>query len=460
MRIHALAFAAVLPLSAAVGLAGGRRARAAAARAIPGRGPNETLLPNGWRIAPVGRHIQIGDLPLAMAESPDGKYLLVTNNGFAKPTLAARRRRPPLRPVHDLARQRMARPRLERGRRPRLHAPPAKENAVRELRYQQRQADAGRGLSARRSRSRSRRRPSPSAPIREQTSFVGGLALDPAGGRLYAVNVLGQTLSAVDLASGALRIGRSVALPAEPYTCLVSPDGRNALRLALGRLASPPLRPGDARAEGRDRDGRASERDGALPRRRDALRGVREHELGLGGGRRGAHGAGADLDRPRAEDAAGFDAQRARSLARRPHAPRRERGQQLRRRGGRLAAGRGAASAAGSRPAGIRRAPQFSRDGKTIYVLSGKGLVSIAEPARTAAGDPGGARASRRATRSRARSRSSPSRTTRRSPLDGEGPRADALPRREPARPGARAPGFSGARRASAARRRSGTCST
>ena len=46
-----------------------------------------TLLPNGWRIAPVGHHVQVGDLPLNMIPSPDGRFLVITNNGWAKPTL-------------------------------------------------------------------------------------------------------------------------------------------------------------------------------------------------------------------------------------------------------------------------------------------------------------------------------------------------------------------------------------
>jgi len=36
------------------------------------RGEGVTLLPNGWRIAPAGRHLDAGDLPLAMALHPDG----------------------------------------------------------------------------------------------------------------------------------------------------------------------------------------------------------------------------------------------------------------------------------------------------------------------------------------------------------------------------------------------------
>src|SRR5438477_12219823 len=51
------------------------------------QGGGVTLLPNGWRIAHAGRHITVGDLPLAMVESPDGRYLIVSNDGYAKPTL-------------------------------------------------------------------------------------------------------------------------------------------------------------------------------------------------------------------------------------------------------------------------------------------------------------------------------------------------------------------------------------
>ena len=50
-------------------------------------GGGETLLPNGWRIAPAGRHMTIGDLPLNLVLSRDGKFLIVANNGYAKPTL-------------------------------------------------------------------------------------------------------------------------------------------------------------------------------------------------------------------------------------------------------------------------------------------------------------------------------------------------------------------------------------
>src|SRR6185503_11745532 len=50
-------------------------------------GGGVTLLPNGWKIQAAGKHMAIGDLPLNMALSPDGKQLIVANAGYAAPTL-------------------------------------------------------------------------------------------------------------------------------------------------------------------------------------------------------------------------------------------------------------------------------------------------------------------------------------------------------------------------------------
>ncbi len=42
------------------------------------------LLPNRYKLTPAGQQIPVGDLPLNMALSPDGKILAVTNNGLSK----------------------------------------------------------------------------------------------------------------------------------------------------------------------------------------------------------------------------------------------------------------------------------------------------------------------------------------------------------------------------------------
>src|SRR5690242_7029852 len=38
-------------------------------------------LPNGWSLTPVGKSLQLGDLPLNIAVSSSKKYIAVTNNG-------------------------------------------------------------------------------------------------------------------------------------------------------------------------------------------------------------------------------------------------------------------------------------------------------------------------------------------------------------------------------------------
>ncbi|MEO6820910.1 MAG: bifunctional YncE family protein/alkaline phosphatase family protein [Ginsengibacter sp.] len=43
--------------------------------------PEPVLLPNGWSLTPVGKSLQLGDLPLNIAVSPSKKYMAVTNNG-------------------------------------------------------------------------------------------------------------------------------------------------------------------------------------------------------------------------------------------------------------------------------------------------------------------------------------------------------------------------------------------
>lgn len=48
---------------------------------------SRVLLPNGWAITPVGKQVQLGDLPLNMVVSEDEKWIAVTNNGQSKQNL-------------------------------------------------------------------------------------------------------------------------------------------------------------------------------------------------------------------------------------------------------------------------------------------------------------------------------------------------------------------------------------
>lgn len=53
------------------------------AQQLPGQAPGAAsiLLPNGWSLTPAGRSLPLGDFPLNLALSPDGRYLAATNNG-------------------------------------------------------------------------------------------------------------------------------------------------------------------------------------------------------------------------------------------------------------------------------------------------------------------------------------------------------------------------------------------
>ena len=63
-------------------MAHGTHPRTGGALTVPGDEPRSTLLFNGWRISPAGRPLEIGDMPLGGAFSPDRKLFAICNAGF------------------------------------------------------------------------------------------------------------------------------------------------------------------------------------------------------------------------------------------------------------------------------------------------------------------------------------------------------------------------------------------
>ena len=49
---------------------------------LPGPTNGTTLLPNGWSISPVGRHLSTPDYVLGLSPSPDGRVLVGLHSGF------------------------------------------------------------------------------------------------------------------------------------------------------------------------------------------------------------------------------------------------------------------------------------------------------------------------------------------------------------------------------------------
>jgi len=195
-----------------------RAQRGPGGRLLPGfQGGNVTLLPNGWKISPAGEHLGVGDLPLNMTLTPGGRYLIVTNNGYAKPTLT----------VVDLA-NRYVKARVAvdhawfglawhpNGRR--LYSSGASQNTVNEFEWSGNMLTLGPNHVL----GRPERRGGPTGL--ENAGFIGGVAVHPDGKTLFAVHVLGTALSVVDLEKN--RVRQTVDLPAEPYTCMVAPDGK------------------------------------------------------------------------------------------------------------------------------------------------------------------------------------------------------------------------------------------
>jgi DNA-binding beta-propeller fold protein YncE len=188
---------------------------------LPGPlGHGVTLLPNGWKIQPAGVHLSIGDLPLAMTLSPDGHSLIVTNNGYQKPTL-----RVVNLDHHDVG----GVVPMDDGWLGLAWAPDGKtlyssgaaSSTVQEFTWANERLRAGRRIAA--LKTMPPLRPGETRPVTELQTFVGGIAVSRDGSHVFAVHVFGQVVTSIELASGA--VATTVKLPAEPYTCLLSPDG-------------------------------------------------------------------------------------------------------------------------------------------------------------------------------------------------------------------------------------------
>ena len=174
-----------------------------------GQTDGSTLLPNGWRIAPAGRSLALSTLPLNLIVSPDGKYAVITNNGLMKPSLT----------VVDIAawtvKNTVALDHAWIGLAwhpdgTKVYSAGGALNNVQELAYADGALTRTRTFAL---------------PAHSGETFAGGVAISRDGKTLYATRVFAMTLSAIDVATG--QVKQTVPLPAEPYGCIVSPDGRS-----------------------------------------------------------------------------------------------------------------------------------------------------------------------------------------------------------------------------------------
>ena len=57
-------------------------------RTAPGNYGDYTLLPNGWKLTPAGENVGIGELPLNMILTADGKYAITSNSGVGQHSIS------------------------------------------------------------------------------------------------------------------------------------------------------------------------------------------------------------------------------------------------------------------------------------------------------------------------------------------------------------------------------------
>jgi DNA-binding beta-propeller fold protein YncE len=167
-----------------------------------------TLLPNGWRLAPAGKHLALSTLPLNAVVSPDGRHAVITNNGLAKPSLNVVDLNAwsikTTTPVDHTWLGLVFHPDGTK-----LYASGAGQNSVQEFTYADGVVSRARTFAL---------------PPHNGDTMVGGLAISANGGTLFATRVFAMSVSRIDLATG--QVTHSISLPAEPYSCVVSPDGR------------------------------------------------------------------------------------------------------------------------------------------------------------------------------------------------------------------------------------------
>ena len=168
---------------------------------------DQVLLPTGWKLSPAGTSIQLGDLPLNVAIASNQKIAAVTNNGQSNQSIQ----------LIDLKNQQVLHTQ-EIGKAwlgltfsadgKTLYASGGNDNWI--IRYLVKQNKL----------------------IASDTIFIGkpwperisiaGLALDDSRNRLYVVTKDNFSLYTVDTRTKTIL--SQIALPAEAYTCLISPD--------------------------------------------------------------------------------------------------------------------------------------------------------------------------------------------------------------------------------------------
>jgi YVTN family beta-propeller protein len=177
-----------------------------------GEQTKQTCLPTGVCLEAAGRSFDVGNMPLAMALSPEGDRLVLSQSGWREQGLQVVER--------DTGRivQRLPQAGAFFGLAfspdgKTLYASGGNEDAVYRYAWRDRQATlAGRIILA------------PKESGKDGTRFPAGLALSTDGKKLYVAENLADSLAVVDVATG--KIEQRLATDAYPFAVVVSPVGK------------------------------------------------------------------------------------------------------------------------------------------------------------------------------------------------------------------------------------------
>jgi YVTN family beta-propeller protein len=178
-----------------------------ALRVLPGPTARGYLLPNGWRLSPAGRQVELGGLPLRLTPVPGEPYLIATSNGYDGHFLA----------VIDAATERVVdRVPIQEGwmgiavdsTSHTVYASSGSQDRILVYRLNAGRLEHHVDIQL------------------EAGTFPAGLALDAAGKQLYVTANGANALKVVDLA--AQKVVATIPVGVKPYACAIARDGKRA----------------------------------------------------------------------------------------------------------------------------------------------------------------------------------------------------------------------------------------
>jgi len=151
---------------------------------LPGQRPDgSVLLPNQWSLRPVGRQIQLGDFPVNIAVHPQGRFVAILHAGYSHHGVMV---------VDVVAEKVVTNAPLEEAfygiefsrDGSRLFCSGASEEVIHEFQFEDGQLSEAHDIRLR---------------ATNDVGIAAGLAVDSSATKLYAANLYGQSVSAVDL---------------------------------------------------------------------------------------------------------------------------------------------------------------------------------------------------------------------------------------------------------------------